>query len=563
MPWWWRRRGKQQEQSRKQQTELAERRATDTALDVANLAVGGATLGVATATLTAVDDLQAEIGALARQTDPTAPTWFTRRVFVSSTFLDLHQHRALLRHSLISEYQLPVAMEDFGASGTDATTVSKAEVEISDFFVLLVAWRYGTIPQGATRSITHQEYELARRLGKPIFIFLADPSTEADDGPNALFPASTRNAAYAQQLTDFRAELADITRHVPAHFTIPEDLALKVVTSLNRHVRRTSGAVAGQANVLGRIVALAEMPRHGRFIGRDTELAHLLQRLRAGDDIGIFALAGMGVGKTALAAEAVTHLAQDATIFPGGVAWVDCTSMTDANGGLATIVERMARALGLADVLAQTDPDQRRVALAAALTIRPPTLLTLDNLEQGLDAEATLQTLAHQGHTTMLLTAREHVALHLLDSLVVPPLPAPDATTLFAKRLGQATARERPTEAERADISPIVEAVGGLPKAVELLAAFAGGQHTALATLRVDLAHEGINVATFRANPRDTLMKTFARSSLGSRCSQGRASRVRRRWPWLWLLPNASPPPSQRRTLRTRQMQMRRAIWLP
>ncbi len=263
MPWWWRRRGKQQEQSRKQQTELAERRATDTALDVADLAVGGATLGVATATLTAVDDLQAEIGALARQTDPTAPTSFTRRVFVSSTFLDLHQHRALLRHSLISEYQLPVAMEDFGASGTDATTVSKAEVEISDFFVLLVAWRYGTIPQGATRSITHQEYELARRLGKPIFIFLADPSTEADDGPNALFPASTRNAAYAQQLTDFRAELADITRHVPAHLTIPEDLALKVVTSLNRHVRRTSGAVAGQANVLGRIVALAEMPVTG------------------------------------------------------------------------------------------------------------------------------------------------------------------------------------------------------------------------------------------------------------------------------------------------------------
>ncbi len=144
------------------------------------------------------------------------------------------------------------------------------------------------------------------------------------------------------------------------------------------------------------------------------------------------------MGKTALAAEAVTHLAQDAAIFPGGVAWVDCTGMTDANGGLATIVERMARALGLADVLAQTDPDQRRVALAAALTIRPPTLLTLDNLEQGLDAEATLQTLAHQGHTTMLLTAREHVALicwirwwcrHCL-----PPTPLPSLPSGWARR---------------------------------------------------------------------------------------------------------------------------------
>jgi tetratricopeptide (TPR) repeat protein len=487
---------------------------TVAALGAANLAVGGATLDVTTATHTAVEELREEIGDLARRAEHASAT---RRVFLSSTYLDLAAYRTLLHQNLGRMYQLPVDMADFGAGGTDATTVSKAEVAASDVFVLVVAWRYGYIPACATRSITHQEYDAARDLGLPTFVFLADPATAADDGPQALFPARVRDPEHARQLAQFRALLADPDRHTFETFTTPEDLSSKVVTSLARFVLRTGGSTArGRADPQGRVVALVDMPRHGKLIGRDEQLPHLLQRLTAGEDVGIgvgiFALAGMGgVGKTALAAAAVTWLADDVHAFPGGVAWIPCTDLVGASG-LATLVERVARALGREDVLAEQDPARRRAALAAALARRPKTLLALDNVEPGLDAEAAPQTLAVPAHTTLLLTARAHVATHLLGVIDVPPLPAPDAAALFAERLAQATDNARPTTAEQADIPPVAAAVGGLPLAVELLAAYAGTQKTALADLRAELETEGIDATAFRTDPRRTLAKTFDRS---------------------------------------------------
>ena len=42
-----------------------------------------------------------------------------------------------------------------------------AEVANADIFLLVVAWRYGHVPNGETRSVTHLEYLEAVRLGKP------------------------------------------------------------------------------------------------------------------------------------------------------------------------------------------------------------------------------------------------------------------------------------------------------------------------------------------------------------------------------------------------------------
>ncbi len=62
------------------------------------------------------------------------------------------------------------------------------------------------------------------------------------------------------------------------------------------------------------------------FVGRTRELAALCQQLRAGQSVGLSALvAGMaGVGKSALAAEALATLAADPGAFPGGVTLVRC-----------------------------------------------------------------------------------------------------------------------------------------------------------------------------------------------------------------------------------------------
>src|SRR5262245_51582746 len=121
---------------------------------------------------------------------PGAAPGMTRRVFLSSTSLDLREHRARVHDDLERLNQFAVDMAQVGAGGADATTVSLTELGTAEFVVLIVAWRYGHIPRGQTRSITQMEYEEALRLGLPVYVYLADPRTEGDKGPKALFPAS-------------------------------------------------------------------------------------------------------------------------------------------------------------------------------------------------------------------------------------------------------------------------------------------------------------------------------------------------------------------------------------
>ena len=102
-----------------------------------------------------------------------------------------------------------VEMTELSAHGKDPKTVSLRELASVDYVVLIVAWRYGFIPKGQTRSITELEYDEARQRGLPVFVYLADPATEADSGRRALFPASARSPKHARQLKTFRERLTD------------------------------------------------------------------------------------------------------------------------------------------------------------------------------------------------------------------------------------------------------------------------------------------------------------------------------------------------------------------
>lgn len=243
-------------------------------------------------------------------------------------------------------------------------------------------------------------------------------------------------------------------------------------------------------------------------------MAKLAASLTRGGTTGVFAVEWMGgVGKSALAAETVAQLAEDQNAFPGGAAWISCEGLAGAEG-LAEVWSRVARALGLDAVAAQADPDACRAALMRALATRKRTLLALDNVEPGLDADALLDTLAVTGHTALLLTAREAVAPERLQSLILAPLPDPDAAKLFAQMLHRAAEQkgdERPTADDTAAITALVEAEGGLPLAIELTAAYAGVQRLPLGAVLAELGADGLNAA-FHMNPRKAPMTRFDRS---------------------------------------------------
>src|SRR5581483_12103736 len=81
-----------------------------------------------------------------------------------------------------------------------------------------------------------------------------------------------------------------------------------------------------------RQAAPAGLPLTSPLIGREAPLADLLAHLRAGASCGI--CGPEGVGKTALAAEAVARLAAEREAFPGGMAWISCEDL-EGEAGLA------------------------------------------------------------------------------------------------------------------------------------------------------------------------------------------------------------------------------------
>jgi hypothetical protein len=84
------------------------------------------------------------------------------RVFVSSTFLDLTEHRKSVQEAIRQLGAIDVSMENFGARDERP----KAEClrliqEESDSFIGVYAHRYGYIPKGERKSITEAEYDAA------------------------------------------------------------------------------------------------------------------------------------------------------------------------------------------------------------------------------------------------------------------------------------------------------------------------------------------------------------------------------------------------------------------
>jgi len=96
------------------------------------------------------------------------------RVFVSSTALDLREHRLAVARAL-EQLGLGLArMETFGARPSEPTEACLVEIEDSELFVGLYAHRYGYVPERSEIPITETEFDHARSLRRPTFCFFVD-----------------------------------------------------------------------------------------------------------------------------------------------------------------------------------------------------------------------------------------------------------------------------------------------------------------------------------------------------------------------------------------------------
>lgn len=113
------------------------------------------------------------------------------QVFVSSTYEDLQEERKAVIEALLQMNCFPVGMEYFNAADDSQWDVITSLIDECDYYVLIVAGRYGTIDESTGISYTQKEYEYAVKKNIPVISFVHKdikllPSGKVEQEPEKL-----------------------------------------------------------------------------------------------------------------------------------------------------------------------------------------------------------------------------------------------------------------------------------------------------------------------------------------------------------------------------------------
>ncbi len=150
------------------------------------------------------------------------------QVFVSSTYEDLKDERMAVISGLLDMNCIPVGMEQFPASSLSQWEYIKKMIDMSDYYVLIVAGKYGSIDPESKISYTEKEYNYAKSINVPILAFLY----EDIDKLIAKDVDSDRT-----HIEIFRQEVS--TGRLVKFYSNVDDLKSKVITSMHQAISST------------------------------------------------------------------------------------------------------------------------------------------------------------------------------------------------------------------------------------------------------------------------------------------------------------------------------------
>jgi len=167
------------------------------------------------------------------------------RVFVSSTFEDLQRYRTRLAQLLAENGCMAAGMEIFPAANVEAWETIKAILSDSDFVVLILGNRYGSIHKDENKSYTRLEYEFASNKQIDVYPLIYE-------GTDVKVVPSPDENDDQEKLNEFRAELKK--SHTIGRWVDGESFIMAAVRLINnaRNGREKGGYVrADQADPSG------------------------------------------------------------------------------------------------------------------------------------------------------------------------------------------------------------------------------------------------------------------------------------------------------------------------
>lgn len=153
------------------------------------------------------------------------------KIFLSSTYEDLIEYRQAATEALQRLDHQVGRMEIFGARPVEPSVACLSEIEDCELFVGIYAHRYGHIPHDSAGSITEAEFRHAKTLKKPVFCFVVDANHPWPSKMMEREPGRTKLMELKQEIN---------SSFMRDTFTTPENLALKISTSVSRYLTRES-----------------------------------------------------------------------------------------------------------------------------------------------------------------------------------------------------------------------------------------------------------------------------------------------------------------------------------
>src|SRR5690606_3454694 len=143
------------------------------------------------------------------------------RVYVSSTFGDLQDHRKAVNEVLRDLGHDDVAMEHYVAEDRPPLERCLDDIASCDLYIILVAWRYGSLPPDREAPYARRECRPAEASNLPRLAFLLDPEVA--------WPPSNVGDPRGR-VTAFRNEV--LTGRLASTFTSVDDLRSLVIRSV-------------------------------------------------------------------------------------------------------------------------------------------------------------------------------------------------------------------------------------------------------------------------------------------------------------------------------------------
>ncbi len=156
------------------------------------------------------------------------------QIFVSSTFSDLQEERRQALFAILGLDCIPVGMEVFPAADEDPLKHIRRLIDDSDYYVLILGSRYGSLFTRSGLSFTEEEFRYAVQRRIPILSFFQEKQSICAEGQREEKPEM-------QLKLDAFRELVRSQDKLFQKFSSPADLAAKIVQSLHFEFERRPG----------------------------------------------------------------------------------------------------------------------------------------------------------------------------------------------------------------------------------------------------------------------------------------------------------------------------------